>query len=92
MSLVYDQAPDIVYDPNRPRVTTDGKQSLIDYSQPHRARSPAAPGGFGAVTTRRLLEMEPPPKHPWLTVEVAEREFAIDEYQKDRERVFMDSI
>ena len=46
--------------------------------------------GFGPALV--MLEGNPPMKHPWLTVQVAEVEFAIDEYQRDVEQVFMDSV
>ena len=46
--------------------------------------------GFGPALV--MLEGHPPAKHPWLTVKVAEVEFEIDEYQRDVEQVFLDSL
>lgn len=48
--------------------------------------------GFGNVVARRMLASGPPPKHPWLTVDLAERELAIMEYQRDRTAGFLDTV
>lgn len=47
--------------------------------------------GFGAPLVR-YLEFNPIPWHHWLTVEVAEREFAIREYEMNKVQLAMDSI
>lgn len=52
-----------------------------------------ATNAFGAPTiTVRLLEFDRPWRHPWLTVPVAEQEIAQQDYEGDREQVFMASI
>ncbi len=96
MSIVYDAYPDTAYDPAtglRPSSTVPIEPVGGFRASRHRP-APAAPlaRGFGNVSTRRMLEMGPPPKHPWLTVELAQTELAIAEYQEDRVQVAMDSI
>lgn len=89
MSIVYDQTPEIEYDPSRGASTAGDPR--ISYS-PHRERSTAAPTGFGGVTTRRMLEIDRPAKHPWLTVDVAREELAMQEYRRDRVAESRDSV
>jgi hypothetical protein len=76
MSLTYDTpAGKLVYD-----ATTAG-DPRIAYNGPHRRTDSS--GGFGSVTTRRMLEHDRPAKHPWLTVDVAQQELAIIEHQRE---------
>lgn len=46
--------------------------------------------GFGVALL--MLDGHPPPKHPWLTPEIAYQELAIGEYNRDCAAVALDSI
>ena len=85
MNLVYNRTPEIEYDPSRGASTAGDPR--IEYC-PHRVWSTAQ--GFGVAV--KMLDGHPPIKHPWLTVELMQKEFAIDKYQRDRVQVFMDSL
>jgi hypothetical protein len=87
MSLVYDHAPEITYDPAR---IPDR-----EYTRPQPGDGTPAPRpqpGFGGIAPRRMLEHGAPPKHPWLTVSLAEQELAIGEYQRQPGQVALDSM
>ena len=86
MTLVYDTATEIAYDPANGRFNTPAEV------RQEAASAVAAPRGFGNVIPRRMLESGPPPKHPWLTVDLARRELAIGEYRRDRAAVALDSM
>lgn len=45
-----------------------------------------------AFLTVKLLEFNQSGYHPWLTEQLADREVAIQQYQRDREQVFTDSL
>lgn len=77
--LVYDSTPDVTYDPSR--LVYSARPPYVDHAQPHREKSTAP--GFGTIMPRRMLESGPPAKHPWLTVELAERELAIQAAARD---------
>jgi hypothetical protein len=46
--------------------------------------------GFGIPM--RLLETDRPWRHPWLSVAVAEREIAQQDYEADTVQVFIESV
>lgn len=87
--LVYDATPEITYDPSRVIMTGGMALPPRPQVQSPREESPlppspgSAPRGFGQVTTRRMLDMGPPAKHPWLTVELAREELAMHQTAVD---------
>lgn len=94
MSLVYDSAPDTPYEPER-RLGHSAlrmRAGQLETFDPHPNELRQKPAGFGNVIARRMLASGPPPKHPWLTVALAEQELAIGEYQADRVQCALDTI
>ena len=100
---MYDERPDREYDPTA-RVTPAGTtgrfrkppREEVIWNQATETAARQAPAarqtGFGGVTSRRMLEVDPPRTCPWLTVDVAERELAMLDYARDRAAVTMDSV
>ena len=84
--LVYDASPEVTYDPARG--ASSAGDPRIAYNGPHRVQS----SGMGFGSTRRMLDVDRPIRHPWLTVDLAKQELAIGEYQADRVQCAMDTV
>lgn len=89
--LVYDTNPEIEYDPRETRTPAGLIGSVRLAPDPQKDSHPRA-AGFGNGVARRMLEAGAPPKHPWLTVDVARQELAMQEYARDRAAVALDSV